>query len=46
MVKTQDPTIDIAKVTITDGECDESNQDIRRVVYMTCIAKPTPARSL
>ena len=33
LVKTQDPTIDIAKVTITDGECDESNQDIRRVVY-------------
>lgn len=33
LVKTQDPTVNIAKVTITDGECDESNKDIRRVVY-------------
>lgn len=33
LLKSEDPTVNIAKVSITDGEADDSSKDIRRVVY-------------
>ncbi|MEE3448951.1 MAG: PD-(D/E)XK nuclease family transposase, partial [Bacteroidales bacterium] len=38
LVQSRDPDVHIASVTITDGEADEANKDIRRVVYdVNCV---------
>ncbi len=33
LLQTEDPTVCISDVSISDGECDESSKEIRRVVY-------------
>ena len=38
LVQSRNPDVHIASVTITDGEADEANKDIRRVVYdVNCV---------
>nr|MCR4561064.1 Rpn family recombination-promoting nuclease/putative transposase [Bacteroidales bacterium] len=40
LVQSRNPDVHIASVTITDGEADEANKDIRRVVYdVNCVTQ-------